>query len=336
MAEEQHATEDSGVFKKITREATRSVMIALLGVIIVSGGFFVLVWGEAQVNIATTIKHAPHLNMEAVPSGIAVTYTGALSFTDPASDPLLTGDYAYIRRHIQTCAWVETEKKKRSKNKLTYVKRWTADVPNSENFKTPGYDNPPPQLGSQLATARGLTVGEFGLVEINQILAPFALVPRKSEVKNARFADEQWAYMATDRQCHSTGGAAVGDQRVRFDVLRAGDTVTVFGRLGQSMFAPYRGQILMARGQRDNLIKLVNQQRKSQIWVYRACGSVLLWIGLYLIINPMLLMVSWIPIFGLLIKGAATTITMVIAVAVTAGFVFLGWGMSFFLDPGFP
>jgi hypothetical protein len=163
-----------------------------------------------------------------------------------------------------------------------------------------------------------------------QYLNLAAIAPLRGQVAGARFVDAEWAYFGGEKRCSGSGGAMIGDQRVSYHVLRAGDIVTVFGKYEAGHFGPFRNQVLLARGKRDALVSQMRQERSSQNWIYRIAGGFLLWIALYLIISPSLALVTWIPIIGTLVSAAATMVTMIVALALTGAVVFLGWGMAFF------
>ena len=81
-----------------------------------------------------------------------------------------------------------------------------------------------------------------------------------------------------------------------------------------------------------DLVSQKKGERASKTWIFRASGGLILWIALFLIISPLLKLVTWIPLFGGLIKGAATAVTMLAALAFTVAFVFFGVGMTFFTN----
>ena len=51
-----------------------------------------------------------------------------------------------------------------------------------------------------------------------------------------------------------------------------------------------------------------------------------MWIGFMVLLEPALTLLGMVPMLGGLMRGAATLLTMLAALALTLGFVFLGWG----------
>jgi len=302
----------------------------VLGVLLFFGAFFVLVWGESRVNIGTAIEHALHLN-EHEHAGGPVTYSGGLSFAEPAVAPLLKGDYAYVERIAQTCAWVETSRETKGGGQtVVYDKRWIENVPDSDGFQSAGHDNKEGDVESRISAGLTLRVGDYELAEVTGFYAAEQIAPAVSQVKGARSVDQQWAYIASDARCSKQGGAAIGDQRLSYRTMNAGDLVTVFGKRDDKRLVPFRGQVLLARGSRDVLVLRLSRDRESQTWMYRGGGALLLWIALYFLLSPVLKLVSWIPLLGVLIRGAASVVTMLAALGAMLLFVFRGWGMPFF------
>ena len=272
-----------------------------------------------------------------------MTYTGRLGYTRAAQDDVLTGSdevektsqYAVIKRHVQTCAYVEDRGEE-----TRYGKRWVSDmeVPDSSRFEQSGYDNTHGNIQSGSSYAKGLsvtgneTIGQMKLstsIDSLRILGGDDIVPVRTQVQGARQVDEIWAYI--DPECDLDNGT-IGGQRVRFSVMRDGDLVTGFGIKKGQAIEPYHGSVYLSEGGRDKLILQVKSHGNENQWMFWCGGGVAIWIGLYLILSPILLMVTWIPLVGGLFKGAATMVTFFVALALTAGFVFWGWGMETWMD----
>ncbi|MFT7624228.1 MAG: hypothetical protein ACI9WU_003415, partial [Myxococcota bacterium] len=285
---------------------------------------------EARVNLSAAIAHATHMNDERpTVAGEAVTLTGGLSFERPADDPLLEGEYALVRRTSQTCAWVE--KKARQKGQPpSYRKGWVSEVPDSALFASAGHDNQAGVFGSKQSVGSVLRIGTLAVGDPTDFEGAEIIAPALEQVRQARSVDEEWVYLAADRACSQRGGAAIGDQRLSFAAMRAGDLVTGFGRLEGKRLLPHRGRLVISKGTRAELLTHVEASRDGRTWMFRGVGALLLWIALYFIIRPALDLVAWIPIVGSLARGAASAATMILAAALTLGFVFRGWGMTFF------
>ena len=332
-ARSKHARDDD-IARRASRGLSRLIASLLLGFIAFFGAFFVLVWGESRVNIGSAITGAVDLNASSATTGRAVTYTGPLVFERSADDGVLSGHFAYIRRSVETCAWIESPAKKssggeRTRHGVRYKKQWVETVPDSSRFDTRGYDNRAGAVRSAEAFGGGLKIGSYRLEGVPEVLSPETIAPRLDQVAHVRSVDQHWAYLAADRHC-AAAGAAIGDQRLRFEVLREGDLVTVFGRRQGRGIGPYRGQTLLTKGTRDTLLAGVETSRTVETWLFRAGGGLLLWFALYALLSPVVATIRWIPLVGALAGGAATIVTMVGALGLTLGFVFLGWGMTWF------
>lgn len=300
----------------------------LFGGALAACGLFVLAYGEARLNKGAALARAPHVGGAgpAPVPGARVTLSGPLSALELAHDPLLRGDFAYIRRTVETCAWVELPAKDRSAPP-TYRKRWVKEPPESRTFQSPGYDNPAPVHADAEVIGKGLTVEGHTLAASPQVVLSDTLAPSRQEVSGARIVADQWAYLASSKDCKE-GGAAIGDQRVSFRVLRVGDLVTAFGALKGSRLDVYAGELLLARGNRSQLAQAFEAKKAPMSWVARVGGGVLVWAGLSLLFAPIVALVSWIPLLGGLAGGAVRLATAVLALLVTLGVIYRGYGLG--------
>lgn len=331
MATEDEGKKKPGLVGKAGRGMAKMVFSLVFGVVLLFGAFFVLVWGEARVNIAAAIEQSPQ--MSDASDGMGATLTDGLHFSRPADEPLLEGNHAYVVRSVETCAWIEEEAKdKKGGTSIKYIKRWTTEVPDSDDFESRGYDNKEPTLKPKTSIAVGLGVGKYELAEVTEWYAADTLAPQASQVSKASRVEKEWAYILPETDCSENGTAAIGAQRLSFKVLREGSLVTVFGKKMGTRIEPFRGQVLLANGDRKVLVASLAASRESTTWYFRLGGALLLWIALYLILSPALKLVTWVPILGGMIQGAATVVTLVVALVATLGFVFLEWGMAFFTN----
>lgn|GEM_PF-3886137 len=337
MTDEQSSGARPGLVRRSAGKGMQLISRVLAGMVLLLIGFYVLVWAEVD----TTIQGAADLNVDNADDEVLVTFTGQLDFSQAAIDDSLLSTpeqggfqpYAVIQRHVQTCAFMEE-----ASQEIRYSKRWVSDmdVPDSSNFEQSGYDNIRGVLSSGVSVGKGLILrndkdAAYRIqTELGQLrmLAMDDITPKKTEVHGARDVDQEWVYI--DRHCSPDKGD-IGGQRVRFEVLRKGDSVTAFGiKQGDSIVA-HHDEVYLSRGSRETLIALVRSTDDQSKWMFWCGGGLTIWLGLYLIISSALFFVTWIPLLGGLIKGAATAITFCIALALTAGFVFWGWGMDTWL-----
>lgn len=307
----------------------------VIGALFAASGFLVLAYGEARMNQGAAVGRSLDANEHAARFGAQVTATGALDAVRPAADPLLRGAYAYVQRIVETCAWVESPGKNESAPPV-YKKRWVREVPDSRQFKVRGHDNPGRTTsgeGGSLVMS-GESFGEGLLIDKRLLREPVAvlgaetLAPNRADVYGARLVQEQWAYLASSKECRD-GGAGVGDQRVGFRVLRKGDLVTAFGVLrGAHIEAPQGATVLLTKGSRQSLVDAVNHTKSPYAWLFRGGGGLLLWIGLSMVLGPLIRLVAWIPLLGGFARGAARLATLGIALLITLGVVYEGYGLG--------
>ena len=345
MADETKDASKPGLAGRAGRGVLKVVLGEVFGIALLFGGFFVLVWGEARVNIAIAIGRADNLNEAPdVGEGSPVTYRGSVGYKVAARDGLLQGDFAVVRRRIHVCGVVEKKVTDKSGGEsFEYEQKWL-DADSSllkEKFATPSYNNPAPIDAAEAKTeavAEGLSVGDYELSTVSDFMSLELIVPpvsdfTKSELFKARKQGDEWVYEGDSTACEKdakTPAARIGDKRVQFQVLRKNDLVTTFGMRKGQHIDTFRKQLVVIKGSRDELVDKMKSARQSKTWMFRAAGALVLWIALFLIINPALKLVTWIPIIGSLVKGAATLVTFLAAGAGVVAFVFFGIGMKFF------
>lgn len=300
----------------------------IAGGILALAGLCVLAYGEARLNKLSALARAPHVNAAdpAPTAGTRVTLSGSLRALELAHDPLLRGDFVFVRRSVETCAWMEQAGKERG-GPPVYRKRWLKEIPDSSRFHSPGYDNPKARYQDAEVMGQGLMLDDTALAEPLQVVASDLLAPTRQDVVGARIVAEQWAYLSSSRECRE-GGAAIGDQRVTFRVLRPGDLVTAFGALKGKRLDPYAGELLLARGARAQLAQALEGHKAPMSWVARVGGGVLVWTGLTLFFAPIVALVAWIPLVGGLARGAMRLATVILALLVTLGVIYRGYGIS--------
>ena len=304
------------------------------GVVCFWAAFFVLVWAEARIHIGGMIEHAPNLNMDSSRDGIAATYTGVLSFARPADDELLNGDYGYIVRVAETCSWTELSAGEATgDNESGYQKMWVVEVPDSDSFRVRGHDNIAPTYKERISQGTALRVGDYELGgELTEFVGAQQITPARFQVAQARFVDGPWAYDAQDQECSDTGGAIIGDQRFTFYVLSAGEEVTVFGKKSGGSLLPAHNQFLMAHGNREALVSHFRNAGSQKIWLFRGLGALLLWVSIYLIVAPGMEILATLPLIREYLRPVGPWVKGLLALLLTSGFVFLGWGMRFFTN----
>ncbi len=321
--------------KSIASRPLRGLMGMVIGALFAASGFLVLAYGEARMNQGAAVSRSLNANEQTARFGAQVTATGALDAVRPAIDPLLRGDFVYVQRIVETCVWIESPGKTDAAPPV-YKKRWVRDVPDSRQFKVRGHDNPGRTSGKEGSTLAmsGETFGEGLLIEKRLLRDPIVvlgaetLAPSRTDVQGARLVQEQWAYLASSTECKD-GGAGVGDQRVGFRVLRKGDLVTAFGVLrGAHIEAPQGATVLLTKGSRLALVDAVNHTRSPYAWLFRGGGGLLLWIGLSMFLGPLVQLVAWIPLLGGFARGAARLATLGIALLITLGVVYEGYGLG--------
>ncbi|MBF0170861.1 MAG: TMEM43 family protein [Nitrospinae bacterium] len=191
----------------------------------------------------------------------------------------------------------------------TYATGWFDRPLDSSSFHdSAGHRNPGsfPLSGDQW-TSPSVTVGAFALTEEQaaSIGGGAGLELTDDDLAQAQelFSDR----LVREGQYLMTGDPAsptVGDLRVRYEVVHP-QTVSLIARQSGDGVAPYvtsndRELFMLERGGRTAEEMFADAQRANTIltWILRGVGTFLMWLGLTLILRPLSVIASVLPILG--------------------------------------
>ena len=120
----------------------------------------------------------------------------------------------------------------------------------------------------------------------------------------------------------SLNAPAVGDMRISYSVLYPGKDGTVFGKLEGSNISPYFDEknnklYRVFSGTRDEAIAQMHDEYTMMLWIFRAVGFLMMWIGLAALFGPISVLLDFLPVFGqisrALIGGIAFIVSLVLS-----------------------
>lgn len=310
-----------------------SCMGLVLGLILFFASFFVLHWNEGRVDfsqIANTAVEISATSPHTAAQGKLVSTTGSLTSTQLLGDNLFlkSGKYIAIRRDVEMFAWDENKRTETQKNvggsetrttTYTYTKEWVDKPDNSSSFKSPeGHYNPPKSLPNFTGRVSEAKVGIYSLdlknidlptwqrLQLNQqnitLQGGFSLVGNYLFKGNGTLENPQ-----------------VGDLRLQYFVLPNGMNVTVFGKLeSNNRITPYfyQDQHRLYRiftGNREQATSQMKTESQILTWVLRLVGFVMMWIGLALALEPISVILDFLPFLGSITRGITGASTFIIA-----------------------
>jgi hypothetical protein len=296
----------------------------LVGVLIFFLAFFVL-WnndGTADFSRAarTSVPVAAN-SLDSGASGKLVSLTGKMSTADLVSDPqfLKPGSYLQLSRRVETFAWQE---KSQGETKIVYAyeKSWTANPKDSSHFKVPaGHENPPLPVESMTFTA---VTGKIGVYSID----PQNMELPKPTPLNLTAAMVLPGQTLTGNLIFSGRGTPtapqLGDLRISYAAVPSPVNVTAFGKLEEDALVPFLSQgknklYRAVKGSRDAALALLAEEHGPTVWAIRLLGFLLLWGGLFLILNQLNAVFKVLPWLGTAGRRMIGIITFPIALGLT-------------------
>lgn len=279
--------------------------------------------------------------------GRLVHVTGRAATGETLADPdfPVSANALALVRHAEMYQWIE-RKESRTREKIgggeetvttfTYERAWRPRPVDSAGFhERAGHENPTMRFASGRWNAREATLGAFrlgpDLVAQVSATAPLPFGPdamaRLPEDARARArADGGALYLGPD-----PSRPAVGDLRVRFEVVPPGDVSVIAAQSGGG-FAPYQtsaGDALLVvregRVSADGMFTQAESANAALTWVLRGVGFLLLVFAVTLLLRPIRLIAGVIPLLGRLVGAGVGLIALAIAAPVSLVVIAIAW-----------
>jgi Transmembrane protein 43 len=333
-----------------------SIKGILFGFVMFIVAFPVLFWNEGRaVQTAKSLEEGASEavsvasdSVETRNEGKLVYLTGDATTTDTLSDPEfgVTVSALRLERRAEMYQWKESKTSHSQKTlgggettvtSYKYEKVWSPQLINSGGFKqASGHENPQTMpVTNQSWTAKSVTLGGFTL--------PEALIDKMDNTERYA-ADEKAASNSAPKvqnrfKLHQGGyylgqnpaSPAIGDTRIAFKVVRPA-TVSIVARQVENTFAAYQAKaggsiLLLTYGtvSPDAMFKTAEKANKTLTWVFRAAGFLLMFIGLFLIFNPLAVVADVLPIFGSLLRAGVAGFAGLVAAALSLATVSVAW-----------
>jgi hypothetical protein len=333
-----------------------SIKGILFGFVMFIVAFPVLFWNEGRaVQTAKSLEEGASEavsvasdSVETRNEGKLVYVTGDATTTDTLSDPEfgVTVSALRLERRAEMYQWKESKTSHSQKTlgggettvtSYKYEKVWSPQLINSGGFKqASGHENPQTMpVTNQSWTAKSVTLGGFTL--------PEALIDKMDNTERYA-ADEKAASNSAPKvqnrfKLHQGGyylgqnpaSPAIGDTRIAFKVVRPA-TVSIVARQVENTFAAYQAKaggsiLLLTYGtvSPDAMFKTAEKANKTLTWVFRAAGFLLMFIGLFLIFNPLAVVADVLPIFGSLLRAGVAGFAGLVAAALSLATVSVAW-----------
>jgi hypothetical protein len=240
------------------------------------------------------------------------------------------------------------------RREYNYRKQWKSGRPeDSTHFHSPdGHDNPVSldfQTESATASPDAVTVGPgFRVTQLAWLLAALNKVPlpRDCAVKTAGSGTalmkkgEHWYFAARDNAAPPTpehqsggggggggGGAQVGDHRVRFMVIKAGQKVSVIGRQQPdgTILSDGTSHVVAGDVTADQMLTEAEDQVKVMGTLVHVGAAAASFVAYRLVLQPLVTIPGFVPGLEGMLGLGANAVALPSALATTALTILAGW-----------
>lgn len=323
-----------------------SVKGIFIGLVFFALAFPLLWWGEHRKNEAEFVDEAQAINSETDPalaSGTLVKTTGRIG-TDEAinDDDYLATDgaprYLSLKRSVEMYSWKENKKTEKEGDKevttYDYVKAWDSSPEDSGKFYDgQGHLNPPLSESERAFQVSDATIG---MIQMQAATAEFYGMKDLPVTEEMLLKEEGLTVGGGKIYRPFSEGAKrdpmktpqVGDVRLSYSAYFADQNGAVVGRWDGTKLVPhvYDGNETffgVFPGTLEEFRAELNSQYKMLLWAVRIGAFLMLWIGLNLILGPVLMLMDSIPILG--------SVTRIAVTGITFGLAFILWGLTIIL-----
>ena len=331
-----------------------SITGVLFGIVFVIGSIGLLFWNEGRaVQTARSLSEGGKVVVDAAPSPVDPSNEGKLihlSGDATAGAPIVDRAFGVsasalrLLRVAQMYQWEEDKHQETHKSiggseetvtTYTYKKVWSDRAIDSQTFRHPdGHANPQKQYGGFSATAADAALGAFklGAAVLNLLptsaalqLDPQAADPLKSRIANAQIADGD-IYIGGNPD-----SPQIGDYKIAYTYAPVG-AVSVIGRQAASGIAPYQTRagdrlLLAVPGDRPaaDMFKQAERDNMLLTWILRLGGVVAMWLGIYLVLRPLVVVADVVPLIGSVIGAGAGLVALAFTMVVAGFVIALAW-----------
>lgn len=319
-----------------------SVFGTLLGIVLVLACVCLLFWNEGNLirekaafrEMKAVVKTVPADEIAPVAEGGLVHSVGELTSAEALGDGsyLKEGPYLVLERSVEMYQWKEDEDSETKKKlgggeeKVTtyrYEKGWHKGRIDSGRFKKPdGHRNPELPVDGRTFRVDAAAFGAYDGTEIVKALGAGETLPLDPELVTESDPEilEGKLYL---RKGQGESGDQIGDVRIGYSVLRPG-TVSVVarhfpgGKLGEYTPSNGKSKLLAYPGtlSAEAILERAEDESRTLAWVLRIAGLLLLWLGLFLILNPIVVLLDVIPILGSIGSFGVALFTGVLAAVI--------------------
>lgn len=315
-----------------------SVKGVLFGVVLFFGAFPVLWWSENRQNLAEFVQKAEFVavaDLASIPKDKLIKSFGKLTTSEVLIDAeflnsAIPTNAVQLSRDVEMYVWDEKSKTEQKNGKeiktYDYVKTWSGRPEDSSKF----YDSTNHVNPTQIYQDADFQVNSamIGAVPLDAAKATFWNTKDYKVGVSALNVREDRVLQVVDGVIYvprDLGGTnrsvvtqpEVGDYKVSYNYFPANVDVTVVGTVDQSKLVPHvfddETFLGVYQGTDQEFEAFLQSRHNTITWVLRLVTFMMLWIGLNLILGPILTLVGSLPLVGNMGKSAIGLVTGAIA-----------------------
>jgi hypothetical protein len=343
-----------GWFERIAE----SIKGVLIGGLLFLVSFVVLFWNEGRaVDTARALDEA-QANVVSISDssvdpgneGKLVHLTGEATTQEVLTDPefQVSERAIHLKRGVEIYQWKQTEETKTEKEigggektipTYHYNKEWVREPIDSSRFKErAGHTNPPgpKPYKDEDWQAKDVTLGAFQLPSslVSMIGGPDRILMNETTLSklSPSLRDQLKAHDGLYYQSNDPAHPDVGDVRIELTVVRP-KTVSVMAQQVGSTFEAYHPKsakhplelLVLGTKSADEMIAAEKTTNTILTWVLRLVGFVLMALGIYLVLKPLVVLADVLPLLGNLLSMGVGLFACAIALVLSLVTIAVGW-----------
>ncbi len=319
-----------------------SIKGIVIGFILFIASFGLLYWNEGKVDVSSIAKTATEIsaqtnNFDASLNGKLVSTSGIVNSEQIIGDNMFLkpDKFIAVERKVEMYAWIEkTDTKSRSNTGgsetkdtvYTYFRDWTELPALSGKFKNPeGHENPQKTLENYTNRVTAATIGVYNFDPQSADLPNLSKLSLNAQNtilnQDVSLANDSYLFMRKSGSGTSES-PQIGDLRISYNILRPSFSGSIFGKLNGDRIDPYfdqKGSRLyrVFTGTRDEGISTLHSEYTTWLWILRLIGFVMMWFGLSMLFEPVIVLTDILPIFGTISSSLIGVVTLIISLILT-------------------
>lgn len=310
--------------------------IFFIGLIFFVVAFLLLFINES--NFVNSIKIVDYVQKNAIElstnsispanDGKIVHVSGKIYSNQTLSDGVITIPNAIaLFRNTEMYQWSELKKERQSETTFRYRKIWSRKLINSDNFNDLSYKNPkafkyPPRQ----IYANNVGLGRFYLssVLVKQIKTV-------NKIQQLPYRENFKIYNGFYFTGENYDTPQIGAQKLFYSYIPSGIFLSVIAQQTGNHLEPlsskYENFAMVINGEKNltQMTKEYTKTRSNQAWLYRGIGIFLMFLGLNLIIQPLISDGDKVPFLGKLTQMQALVVTLILTLAFGVIVISFGW-----------